>query len=117
MTFEPSNSLDILVLGGSRLRRTIQVIVDWIPDFTGYSARGQVRPDRSASSALQADLTSYLSFNTSTAILTLDVPADVTAAWDFTTSTYDIEIFVAADSTKTVRVLQGNIRLDREVAR
>lgn len=85
-------------------------------DLTGYSARGMVRADR-VSAAVLADWASYLSVNAVAKQVVLSIPADVMAGYNFDRGRYDIEVFKVGDLTSPVRIMQGNIKLDREVTR
>jgi hypothetical protein len=111
------NIRDLVILQGSRFQFVIHVSVEWLATLTGYSARGQVRADRSATSALYADLSSALTVDVANSQVVLDIAADASTAWDFDVGQYDIEVFVAGDPTKTVRIMQGKATLNREVSR
>jgi hypothetical protein len=78
--------------------------------------RGKVRPDRISATVL-ADWSSYLTVNVSAKQVVLLIPADITAAYDWDTARYDIEVYKPADATATIRIIQGDVKLDREVTR
>ena len=113
----PPNEKDILIMQGSRFLFVVDVSVEWIANLTGYDARGMIRPDRSSSAALLADLEAFMTVDVPNHQVVLDLPADTSSAYDFDTGQYDIEVFVPGDATKTVRVMQGKVSLNRETTR
>ena len=111
------NKYDIVLPQGSVYKLVIAVTVAWLANLSGYSARGQIRADRSASSALLVDLASYLTVDVINSQIVLDMNADVLKTADWDRGQYDIELFVVGDTTKDIRVIQGTAFLNREVAR
>jgi hypothetical protein len=123
--FYPPNTADLVWFQGARFRLVVGVSCDWEPDFTGWVAKMEVRPNRSATAVLLADMSAYVSVNAVAGQATVDIPANAaqlqfeSAEETWTHGVYDIEITpgTAPDPTRTLRVLQGNVTLDLEVTR
>lgn len=111
------NVYDITVLQGSRYRLIDLIVCDWQTDFTGWTGAMMVRPNRTATAPLLADLSAYLSVDAPNSQVILDIPANatqiLTATWDY--GQYDIEVHHPTDATKTLRVLQGKLSINNEV--
>jgi hypothetical protein len=106
---------DLVIDQGSRYYAVIKVTVAWLSDLTGYNARGVVRQSQTLVGPILADLTSYLTVSDAVnGLVTLDIGADVSAGWTWSKGHYDLEIFDGTPA-HAVRVLQGEIRVDKEV--
>jgi hypothetical protein len=98
---------------GSWIVLPIEVTVTWLNDFTGFTASGKIRDARIDGTVL-VDLDSYLDFDTTSGVVTLDIGSDVTADWFWDRGYYEL---VITDGTPAhdVTFLKGEIRVDREV--
>lgn len=79
-------------------------------DLTGFSARGHLRASDDGS--LLADLSPYLTVDTSLHAVLLELPAVFTAALSLTAKVYDIELYDLAG--EVVEVAKGRVRVDTE---
>lgn len=111
------NKLDLTIKQGSRYFLVIQTTVEWLPNLSGYDARGMIRTSRTGPDmTLLADITVYLTVDAANSLVIVDLDADVSSGWGWDHGVYDIEIFpIVADEAKAVRILQGNVNLDKEV--
>lgn len=98
---------------GSKYQLIIRVLQT---SLAGLSARMKIRPDKASSSEL-ADWSTYLVVDTANGLVTLTLPADITSAYAWDRGRYDIEVYNPSDATVVYRILQGHVRLDREVTR
>jgi hypothetical protein len=106
---------DLVIDQGSRFQVVIKVTVDWLATLAGYQVRAYVRASQTLDGPVLVDLSSYLTITDPTqGLITMDVPANVTTAWDWSHGHYDMEIF-DGNAAHDVRVLQGEIRVDKEV--
>lgn len=86
-------------------------------DLTGYTARMQIRAEIDAATPL-IELTTENARITITPLegkVELLISAADTAALTFETATYDLELISAAG--EVTRLVQGNVKLSREVTR
>ena len=87
-------------------------------DLTNYAVRMQVRKTiDSDTTELDIDESSGLSVGTTSDtqhIITLTIPASTTANLSFDNAVYDLEIEISGEVT---RLLQGKIKLSKEVTR
>lgn len=106
---------------GSRYQLRIQLISNWIGDYTPYTPHMQVRKNATDGTPI-VDLSAYLTLLPTNNQLVLDVGSDVSTAWSWVgdgTSTYlySIELNHNSDQSKNARALQGTFTVDREVTR
>ena len=85
-------------------------------DLTGYSARGMVRADRINDSVL-ADWAAYLTVNSVDHQVALVIPADVTSTYAWDNGRYDIEVYISGNEASAVRIVQGDVHVDKGVTR
>jgi hypothetical protein len=85
-------------------------------DLTGYSARGMVRADR-ISDVVLADWASYLTVNSVDRQVALVIPADVTSTYTWDNGRYDIEVYVVGNEAGAIRIIQGDVHVDKGVTR
>ena len=87
-------------------------------NLTGYTAALQVRKYKDSSSTL-ISLTSGSGLTITGAAGQIDIliNATDTAALDFIGAYYDLEITPASGAADTIRLMQGSVKLDKEVTR
>jgi hypothetical protein len=108
---------DFLIDQGSRFVAVIAPKIEFLPNFTGYSVRGQVRASRTLEDVpVLFDFTPYLTIDVTNAVVLVDLPANVSAEFDWDVGQYDMELF-DSDPANDVRFIQGEIRVSREVTR
>ena len=102
---------DLLVEQGATFVQTYTVADD--PDFTwtGWSARAQIRTSTSESALLLLDLTDFLTVDGPS--VRLEIPASTTETLE-RNGRWDLEMY---QGTTVVRLLKGQVTLDREVTR
>lgn len=102
---------DIVIDEGSRFVWNIKVLNQ---SLAGLTARMQIR--RSPGTPVLFDVSEYLSVDAAANLVRVDIPGSATVAATWQYGTYDIEIYNAASTAfSPVRVIQGDVRLDREV--
>ena len=91
----------------------------WVYEVTGLSlsgmqARMQVRsPDRAD---LYYDASAHVAVDGINNFVTVDIPSDASVGMIWARGVYDIEVFLpASPTTSAIRIVQGDIALDREV--
>jgi hypothetical protein len=115
-TVAVNNEEDLTIKQGSRFFLVINATVEWLTDLTGYVPRGMIRLSRTGpDTSLLADLTPFLTVDVPNSLVTIDLDADESSAWEWTHGAYDIEVYPPGDESKAVRILQGNVVLDKEV--
>jgi hypothetical protein len=94
-------------------------------DLTSYSAKMQIRPDYAdntttkyitLSSSLQPDGTG-LTLGGISGSINIFISAPSSSALDFDTALYDLEIESPSPSNIVTRLIEGNVRLSKEVTR
>jgi hypothetical protein len=86
-------------------------------DFTGYTARMQIR-EKVTSEVVLHELTTEnggIVFDNTTKTITLNIPADTTAQFKFTQAVYGLEF--AYFNQQVIPFASGNISLYKEVTR
>jgi len=80
-------------------------------DLTGYAVRCQFRPKPGSSTLIEEPLAAVS--NAASGIISLSLTADETAAINKPHFHYDVE--VESPAGRVIRILMGNVSLDREV--
>lgn len=106
---------------GSRYLLRIQLISNWIGDYSVYTPHMQVRKLATDGTPI-VDLSTYLTLLPLNNQLVLDVGSDISKAWSWvdgskTSYTYQIELNHNSNLALDARVLQGTFTVDREVTR
>lgn len=93
--------------------------LQWVYEVNGLSLAGmQARMQvRSVSRVdLYADVSNYLTVDALNNFVTIDVPSNVSTSMTWDRGVYDIEVYLPAQPTESaIRIVQGDIALDREV--
>lgn len=117
----PAGKLDLVIEQGATWRQSLQYLqANGTPfDLTGYDVRMQARRNHSSDVILFFIDTAagYITVDTSTATITLEIPANQTAAFQWSRAVYDIEIEDTVGSQGVARIVEGVITLSREVTR
>lgn len=102
---------DLIIDQGSRFRWIYEVIG---LSLSGMLARMKIRSvDRVD---LYLDATSYVAVDSINGLVTVDIPSDATVSQTWKQGLYDIEVYDPAQpTTSAIRIVQGDIALDREV--
>lgn len=102
---------DLILDQGSRFQ--------WIYEVRGLSLSGMLGRMKIRSMDrvdLYLDATGYITVDSINGFVTLDIPADVTVDDTWKKGVYDIEVYLPANpTTSAIRIVQGDIALDREV--
>lgn len=102
---------DLILDQGSRFQWVYEVIG---LSLAGKSVRMQIR--KLAGADLYLDATSYVSVDSINGHVVVDIPANATVGSTWSKGVYDIEIFDPAQpTTSPIRIVQGDVALDREV--
>lgn len=102
---------DLILDQGSRFQ--------WVYEVTGLSlagmqARMQIR--KLAGSDLYLDASSHVTVDAINGHVVVDIPADVLVNSIWSRGVYDIEVYLPAQpTTSAIRIVQGDVALDREV--
>lgn len=83
--------------------------------LTGLSAKMQIKSNKT-NGELLLDASQYVSVNSGASQVIVDIPGSATEGADWLQAVYDIKVYNASNSAVSpVRIIQGNIVLDREV--
>ena len=111
----------ILIEAGAKFERQIAVLeADGITprNLSGYTARMQVRETRQSATKIldlaSTGLTPKITVTGAQGLIDIALTATDTAALDFESAEYDLEI---VNGTEVERLLEGNVRLSKEVTR
>ena len=115
--FEPT-IVDIIVLQGSRYKLRVDLTCDWETDITNWTIRAQVRDSRAPGATLLQDIATLCSVSSPSNPMQvlLDIAADSSSAWTWLEGEYDVEVHHPSDPHRTLRVVQGNIKINQEVS-
>lgn len=107
---------DIYIEKGAQFRRvlTVRNDDDTLLNFTGYTARLQVR-GRAVADDLLADWSDKLTLGGSAGTITLLLTDDETGALEWSRGVHALEI--ESGSGETTRLLEGSVTLSPEVTR
>lgn len=115
-----AGKLDIIIEQGSSFERNVYYRdPDGNPvNMTGYTAAMHVRKYKGATEALLT-LTSSAGYITvgETGHLEIHIPANETDDLNFVWGYYDLELYPEGDATQAFRLLEGRIKLTKEVTR
>jgi len=102
---------DLILDQGSRLL--------WVYEVTGQSLAGmaaRMHIRKIPGTDLYLDATDYLEVDVLNGLVILDIPASATVGATWRRGVYDIEIYnPLMESISPLRIVQGDIELDREV--
>lgn len=83
--------------------------------LTGLSARMHVRPGK-ANGGILLDMSAYVSVDAINGNVVIDMPGSATVSADWLKAKYDIKLYNASSTAVSpVRILQGEVVLDKEV--
>lgn len=88
-------------------------------DITGYTAAMHVRAQKNSTDALLTLTSSagYIVIGGATGHLEIHIPANEMEGLNFVWGFYDLELYPEGDTTQAFRLLEGRIRLTKEVTR
>lgn len=86
-------------------------------DVTGYTARMQIRRNKSAVDVLLTATTEngYITMGTTDGAIDIEIPDTVTAALTATRGMYDLEVI--SPGGVVTRLIEGTVEISREVTR
>lgn len=109
----PAGNWDLRIEQGATFNETYTSSDDGTPvDWTGWTARAQIRAKAEVGAELFLDLEPFLAINTTA--ITLAIPADVTALLT-RSGVWDLELDDGAVEPTVIRFLQGKALLSPEV--
>jgi len=111
-----AGNYEIICEQGATFRRIISVVNadDSLPDYSGSTARMQVRPSVESATVIIELTTENSGITLVDNSLTLAITAGDTAALPVGTYKYDLEIQTGAE---VIRLIQGSFRVSPEVTR
>lgn len=115
-----ANNYNIVIEQGSKFALTVIYKDDTgsIIDLTGYTAAMQIRKYIDSSDTIESlSSGSGITITGASGQIDIEIGATNTAAYDFITAYYDLEITPASGADDTVRLLQGSVKLSKEVTR
>lgn len=115
----PAMSLDLMVEQGTSWSHGFIPLINGSPVMAaGWTARGQVRTDVSATDVLYewSSTAGNLSIDTSIGSITLALRPSESSAWNWRHAVYDLEV-TSPDGSTTYRVVQGSVSISPEVTR
>lgn len=108
---------NITIEQGAKFSRSITVTGR---DLTGYTARMHVRARKETSDTL-LELTTenerIVIAPDTDSVITLTVDAETTGALSFESAVYDLELIPSSGEEDVERLLEGSVKLSREVTR
>ena len=117
-----AGKLDLLIEQGATFRHQLQVKQGSgasapAANLAGYTARMQIRPEVDSTTILISLTTenSRITITPLTGLLDLFISATDTAALSFDVAAYDVEI--VSTGGEVTRLVQGKVKLSREVTR
>src|SRR5690348_14600714 len=107
---------DLTIDQGSYRPIVVALQSDYLDVLSNYTGCGlMVRSNKNDNTVL-ADLGQYATIQVADETVTLAVPANVSSGFLWRIGLYDWEL-THSDPAKTVRILQGTIKIDAEVTR